>query len=65
MAFRIAVSGLRAATADLDVTGNNIANANTTGFKGSRAEFADLYAVNLGTASEAIGHGVQLASVAQ
>ncbi|MCU0937375.1 MAG: flagellar basal body protein, partial [Gammaproteobacteria bacterium] len=27
MAFRIAVSGIRAATADLDVTGNNIANA--------------------------------------
>jgi flagellar hook protein FlgE len=66
MAFRIAVSGLRAATADLDVTGNNIANSNTTGFKASRAQFADLYAASdLGTAQGAIGQGVQLAAVAQ
>jgi len=66
MAFRIAVSGLRAATADLDVTGNNIANANTTGFKASRAEFADVYAASgLGTSGDAIGHGVQLSQVAQ
>ena len=66
MAFRIAISGLRAATADLDVTGNNIANNTTTGFKSSRAQFADIYAVsNLGGTSEAIGQGVQLASVAQ
>jgi flagellar hook protein FlgE len=66
MAFRIAVSGLRAATADLDVTGNNIANANTTGFKASRVQFADIYAVsNLGASQAAIGQGVQLSSVAQ
>ena len=66
MAFRIAVSGLRAASADLDVTGNNIANANTTGFKSSRTQFADVYAVsNLGTSQDAIGQGVQLAAVAQ
>ncbi len=66
MAFRIAVSGIKAATADLDVTGNNIANANTTGFKASRAEFADLYAAsNLGTNQDAIGQGVKLAAVAQ
>jgi len=66
MAFRIAVSGLRAATADLDVTGNNIANSNTTGFKVSRAQFADLYAAsNLGTAQDATGQGVQLSAVAQ
>ena len=66
MAFRIAVSGLRAASADLDVTGNNIANSNTTGFKGSRVQFADVYAVsNLGTTSDAIGQGVQVAAVLQ
>ena len=66
MAFRIAVSGLRAATADLDVTGNNIANASTTGFKSSRAQFADVYAAsNLGTSKDAIGQGVQLSKVAQ
>lgn len=66
MAFRIAVSGLKGAAADLDVTGNNIANSNTTGFKLSRAQFADVYAVsNLGTVSDAIGQGVRIASVAQ
>jgi flagellar hook protein FlgE len=66
MAFRIAVSGLKGAAADLDVTGNNIANSNTAGFKSSRAQFADVYAVsNLGTVSDAIGQGVKVASVAQ
>lgn len=66
MAFRIAVSGIQAATADLDVTGNNIANSNTTGFKASRTQFADLYAASdLGSSQDAIGQGVQLASVAQ
>lgn len=66
MAFRIAVSGLRAASADLDVAGNNIANGNTTGFKGSRTQFADIYAVsNLGGSQQAIGQGVQLVTVAQ
>jgi flagellar hook protein FlgE len=66
MAFKIAVSGLKAASADLDVTGNNIANSNTVGFKESRAQFADVYAVsNLGSASDAIGQGVQLSAVAQ
>ncbi len=66
MAFRIAVSGLKGAAADLDVTGNNIANGNTIGFKSSRAQFADVYAAsNLGTPSDAIGQGVRVASVAQ
>ena len=66
MAFRIAVSGLRAATADLDVTGNNIANSNTTGFKASRAEFADVYAAtSIGTSQDSIGQGVSLTAVAQ
>ncbi|HNB89138.1 MAG TPA: flagellar basal body protein, partial [Plasticicumulans sp.] len=36
--FRIGLTGLNAATSDLSVTANNIANANTTGFKYSRAE---------------------------
>ena len=66
MSFNIAVSGLRAASADLEVTGNNIANAGTTGFKGSRTEFADVYAVsNLGTTRDPIGAGVRLAAVSQ
>ena len=46
MSFRVALSGLNAASADLGVTANNIANATTTGFKASRAEFADVFAVS-------------------
>lgn len=59
MTFRIALSGLNAASADLSVTANNIANANTTGFKGSRAQFADVF--NSGQ----IGGGVRLSDVQQ
>jgi len=66
MPFRIALSGLTAASTDLKVTGNNIANAATTGFKQSRAEFSDVYAVAFGgTASTATGNGVRVATVAQ
>ncbi len=42
MAFRTALSGLNAASTELNVTGNNVANVNTTGFKSSRAQFADV-----------------------
>lgn len=66
MAFETAVSGINAATADLGVIGNNIANSSTTGFKNSRAEFADVYATSLlGAGSNAIGKGVSLSSVTQ
>lgn len=66
MTFRTAISGLNAATNDLDVTANNIANANTTGFKKARAEFADVYAVsNVGSSGSAIGQGVNTQRVAQ
>lgn len=66
MSFETALTGLNAAAADLDVTGNNVANSATTGFKVSRAEFADIYASsNLGTARTTVGQGVRLASVAQ
>ncbi len=66
MPFRIAISGIRAATGDLNVIGNNIANVNTAGFKGSRAEFADVFAVsNTGVASHASGQGVNTARVSQ
>lgn len=61
MSFQIALSGLNAASTDLQVTSNNIANANTTGFKSSRAEFADVFS---GEAA-AIGNGVRLAEVRQ
>lgn len=66
MPFRTALSGLNAASADLRVTGNNIANASTTGFKQSRAEFADVFAASSsGISSTAIGTGVRLSGVTQ
>lgn len=64
--FSIALSGLTAASSDLDVTANNVANADTIGFKESRAEFADVYAsgaVNLN--NSVTGEGVRLAATAQ
>nr|WP_207168569.1 flagellar hook protein FlgE [Thiocystis violacea] len=64
--FRIGLSGLNAASADLQVTGNNIANTGTVGFKESRAEFADVYAHAYGWMSKTeIGSGVRLASNTQ
>lgn len=66
MAFNIGLSGLRAATSDLNVTGNNISNAGTVGFKQSRAEFADVYAASvLGSGSNPQGSGVLLGDVSQ
>jgi flagellar hook protein FlgE len=66
MSFGIALSGLNAATTDLTVTANNIANVSTNGFKGSRAEFAEMFSVSpQGVASIATGNGVRVASVAQ
>lgn len=66
MGFDAGTSGVLAASADLDVIGNNIANSNTTGFKSSRAEFADVYAASvLGGSSTSTGTGVRLANVAQ
>jgi len=64
MSFRIALSGLSAAQASLDVTANNISNANTTGFKQARAQFTDVYATAFGSiGSLDTGAGVRLASV--
>ncbi len=66
MSFQIGLSGMRAASKDLNVTGNNIANAGTVGFKRSRAEFADVYAATvLGTGKTQNGSGVMLADVSQ
>ncbi|PHS30294.1 MAG: flagellar hook protein FlgE [Methylophaga sp.] len=66
MSFSTAITGLNAASADLNVKSNNIANVNTTGFKSSRAEFADVYAISaFGTSNTAIGNGVVLNNVAQ
>ena len=61
MAFNTGLSGLRAASVDLDVTGNNIANASTVGFKSSRVQFGDLYASGfLSAGTNPIGDGVRV-----
>jgi len=66
MPFRIALSGLNAASTDLEVTGNNIANASTNGFKKSRAEFSDLYANSIqDTTSSTAGQGAKVAQISQ
>ena len=44
MSFYTSLSGLRNAQTDLNVIAHNIANAETTGFKKSRVEFADIVA---------------------
>lgn len=57
MSFNTALSGIQAASADLGIIGNNIANSATTGFKSSRAEFADVFT--------SVGQGVRLQETAQ
>lgn len=65
MSFQQGLSGLNAASKNLDVIGNNVSNANTVGAKVARAEFADMYAASLGSASNTVGIGTQVAAVAQ
>ena len=66
MSFSTAISGLSAAANLLSVTGNNVANANTTGFKESRSEFEDMYAHTFADINATKpGMGVRIASVAQ
>ncbi|MEL7400570.1 MAG: flagellar hook-basal body complex protein, partial [Pseudomonadota bacterium] len=66
MAFNIGLSGIRAASTDLEVRGNNISNASTTGFKHSRAEFSDVYTTTLlGTGVQPVGSGVMVDNVRQ
>ena len=66
MSFQQGLSGLKAASTNLEVIGHNIANANTVGMKASRAEFAELYASNLGSSGgAATGIGVEVAAVSQ
>ncbi|HEU0186825.1 MAG TPA: flagellar hook protein FlgE [Gallionellaceae bacterium] len=66
MGFQQGLSGLNAAAKNLDVIGNNVANANTAGFKGSQAQFADVYAsAQGGSTGSAVGIGVKVATIAQ
>ncbi len=66
MSFQQGLSGLNASAKHLDAIGNNVANANTIGFKQSQAQFADLYATSLaGSGAVQVGTGVKIANVAQ
>ncbi|MGE0484860.1 MAG: flagellar hook protein FlgE [Gammaproteobacteria bacterium] len=66
MPFKAAISGLEASSTELNAIGNNIANAATTGFKRSRVEFQDVFAVSsTGAVANATGRGVDTARVAQ
>lgn len=68
MGFQQGVSGLTVAGRNLEVIGNNVANASTIGAKKARAEFADLYARASGGGgggASGIGLGVSLAAVSQ
>ncbi|MFQ3230602.1 flagellar hook-basal body complex protein [Reinekea sp.] len=66
MSFGAGLSGVAAANKDLSITGNNIANASTTGFKASRAEFGDAYTTSImGMGQDPIGSGVNVNNVGQ
>ena len=66
MSFQQGLSGLNASSKNLEIIGNNIANANTFGTKVSRAEFSDVYAAALnGAGANSVGIGTNMAAVAQ
>ncbi|MEK6423588.1 MAG: flagellar hook protein FlgE [Burkholderia gladioli] len=66
MGYQQGLSGLQGASNHLNVIGNNIANANTVGFKAAIAQFSDVYANSMSTAvANGIGAGTQLAEVMQ
>lgn len=69
-----AVSGLRAHQTRMDVIGNNIANVNTVGFKGTRVTFQEVFSQTIkgagspqngrgGTNPQQIGLGINVASM--
>jgi flagellar hook protein FlgE len=64
MSFQQGLSGLDVATKNLDVIGNNVANANTVGFKKSTAQFGDIMASSAaGSGSKAVGIGSTVSAV--
>jgi flagellar hook protein FlgE len=66
--FSIPVSGLLANEEALSVIGNNLANMNTTGYKGENPQFSDLFSQQLGVDGSGdpvqVGLGTQLTSTA-
>ena len=66
MGFQQGLTGLNAASKNLDVIGHNIANSQTVGFKASRTEFAEMVATAIGSAGgNNAGIGVQVDAIAQ
>jgi len=66
MSFQQGLSGLNAASKNLDSLGNNIANSSTVGFKSSQTEFADVFASSLaGGGASQVGIGTNVAAVTQ
>jgi len=66
MSFYTSLTGLNAATKEMAVTSNNIANTQTTGFKRSQAQFSDIFAtMPSGKAAAASGGGTTLDAVSQ
>ena len=66
MSFQQGLSGLNSSAKNLDVIGNNVANASTVGFKQSQAQFADAYAASLaGVGTLQTGSGSRVAAIAQ
>ena len=66
MSFQTGLSGLNAASRNLDVIGNNIANANTVGAKVSRAEFSEIVAAStIAATGRTEGIGVEVSTVSQ
>lgn len=66
MGFQQGLTGLNAASKNLDVIGNNVANASTVGFKSSQAQFGDVFANSLtGAGGLQIGIGGKVSTVAQ
>ena len=59
IALNTAATGMTACSTGLDVVANNIANANTTGFKSSRANFEDLFYQELAQPGIPAGNTVQ------
>lgn len=65
MGFQQGLSGLNASARALDVIGNNVANANTVGFKESQMHFSDLFASALGGGAGQVGIGANASAAMQ
>ena len=63
MSFQQGLSGLNATSKNLEVIGNNVANASVVGFKQSSAQFADVFAAS--SSNNQVGIGAKVQSIAQ